>query len=67
MDASIILGLYNPKIMYGYGCVKYFGGVHAPKQLPDMDASIIMGVYTPKIIDGHGCVNYVGGLHPKTN
>ena len=28
MDASIMLGVYTPKIIDGYGCVNHFGDLH---------------------------------------
>ena len=53
--ASVVWGVYTPKIFDGCMSVKYLTHAHA---------SIIGGVYTPKIFDGHISVKNLVGLRP---
>ena len=53
--ASVVWGVYTPKIFDGCMSVKYLTHAHA---------SVVWGVYTPKIFDGCMSFKYLGDVDP---
>ena len=47
-DASIIMGVYSPKIIDGHGCVNYVGGLHPKTNCRTWMRQLFSGSTPPK-------------------